>query len=814
MSLGWNVRNRWGNWTRPSAAARPASDAIRTALVRLRWAARVHLVIRSLARAVTAMGLVFGGLLVADYVPTRVGLAEPSVATRGVLLALASIGLAWFLARRVIAPLRMPLDDHSLALVLERRFPQLADALTTAVRPERRDGGQDYRTMLRLTEQTAAARLANLPTKRTINARPTKIWLTAAAATLSLAGLVAGCAPEFARLAWARIGLLSSEPWPRRTQFSDVHLRVVGQATMGDLPELVLAPRPGETIVVALGTSVALAVEAHDATPDQPQLRIPARCTLHYATADGQVGRAELKRVGRSQQGRQVFQLDGPPLERLTLDTQIEIRGGDARWPIDVRVVTEPFVDRWQVICQLPDYLVNPDELRFESETFAWHEGAKVADGSHVRLRAQASRPLRQVYYRCSADESWRELWPDSDAPEIPPAEFDIDLGKLTRDVTVEYVLEDIDRVRSSHIGHLPLLAVVDEAPAIDVRLDGVGPAITPQAQIPLVGTVDDDYGVARTWAEITWPDGQQEEWELALPPNGQLDSIVDMPSIQPAADWDNDADNELGRLTLVVKARDACDGQPPHVGSSPSFELDIVSPEQFLRLMEGAEIAQRRRLEQIERELVELRDLISHSRTSGFSLPGTAVAGSQASGPPELGANEGALKLGEVPLLYARRAQQQARKSAQEIDGVAAAFDNIRRQLINNRLATDDRQSRLADQIIAPLDRLASDRFGVLDRQLAQYETALASGPLAAGGDVDGTNSVSPDPLAIASLQTIDGIVIEVQAVLAVLVKYETHSQLLEIVRRMLDEQRAITERTHQQRYQADLEGLLTPTR
>ena len=60
----------------------------------------------------------------------------------------------------------------------------------------------------------------------------------------------------------------------------------------------------------------------------------------------------------------------------------------------------------------------------------------------------------------------------------------------------------DTDGVASREPYRVSLSVVRDEVPQVAVRLAGIGTAITPDAVLPLVGKITDDYGLDRAWFE------------------------------------------------------------------------------------------------------------------------------------------------------------------------------------------------------------------------------------------------------------------------------------------------------------------------
>jgi hypothetical protein len=83
--------------------------------------------------------------------------------------------------------------------------------------------------------------------------------------------------------------------------------------------------------------------------------------------------------------------------------------------------------------------------------------------------------------------------------------------------------------------------------------------------------------------------------------------------------------------------------------------------------------------------------------------------------------------------LLRVEGALTNCRKSAQEVLGLAEAFDDIRKQLVNNRIDTEELKNRLQAGIADPLRQIAGQMFPELERRLDRLQAALddiAKGP------------------------------------------------------------------------------------
>ena len=106
---------------------------IRGTLQRLRSRIRLYVWIEGLSLATVWLGVMFWLGLAIDYLPVLAGANELSQSIRGGLLVLVGSVLAYILYRFVGQRAFVQFNDRSLALLLERRFDKLQDALVTTV---------------------------------------------------------------------------------------------------------------------------------------------------------------------------------------------------------------------------------------------------------------------------------------------------------------------------------------------------------------------------------------------------------------------------------------------------------------------------------------------------------------------------------------------------------------------------------------------------------------------------------------------------------------------------------------------------------
>jgi len=202
------------------------------------------------------------------------------------------------------------------------------------------------------------------------------------------------------------------------------------------------------------------------------------------------------------------------------------------------------------------------------------------------------------------------------------------------------------------------------------------------------------------------------------------------------------------------MKAADNCAlPSGTNVGQGERYQLDIVPPEQLLSMLEGRELMLRRQFEIIYQEFTDTRDALarldfdgeqakpsanegaghepgdtsgaepgdkSADRSGNISDNGNEPAGGQAAAANETlqqRTQRLAKRAIELRDLRVARALDNADRSTHETQIVADAFDDIREEMVNNRIDTPELQTRLKDQIANPLKRISAQMFRSCER-------------------------------------------------------------------------------------------------
>jgi len=347
------------------------------------------------------------------------------------------------------------------------------------------------------------------------------------------------------------------------------------------------------------------------------------------------------------------------------------------------------------------------------------------------------------------------------------------------------------------------LSPITDQPPTVEAILAGVGAAITPNAVLPINGMVEDDYDVDQVWLEIETPVTDTLITNVSPDRTGAIETSFDF---QKTAIQENGfvLPTSGGEVTLVLKAADRFDlGNGPNIGIGDQYTLSIVSPAALLQILEQLEVGQRKRLELIFNEVSDVREYLIRTRKRNERAATELQPGESASPLPNAAGEAHAdQQRNELRKLFAQRAILQIDKSAKEIIGVAESFENIRLQLINNRVDSEDRKIRLAKNIVDPLRGIPTGVLSELRLSTAELEGVLMP-TMTDGTDVEAAR------LSEAAIRLTDKTLIQIDEVLAILVKYETQNELLDIVRRMISEQERLMDETKKLRQREAFDDL-----
>ena len=730
----------------PETSSPELAPGIRELLVAVRRRIRRYVWLEGLAATVAVLGLAFWLSLGADW------FFEPPREVRFVFLAtIAAAGLfslVWFLLRRIVARL----SDRSMAILLERRFGNLQDSLVTAV--ELTASGKPVeidtygREMLSETCREAARRSRQVQLNAVFNFRPLGQAVVAAGAIVLSIVAAAMASPDMLRFGLRRLTAATDDPWPRRTRLS-----IEG------------FDNPEREHVVARGMDFEILVHA-DASADKV---VPQVVEVRYRTDDGKRDRGLMIREGIAVPGENALQDYRYTFSSVLNGVTFDVVGGDARLRgLRLRVVDSPNV-ALSLNCEYPAYMKRaPADVPVTGVM-------PLPVGTRIKVEASATKDLRQAQIDYLADDAPQSRKFALDGRR----DFDFTIDRLASDQTLSFALLDADGVTNRGPIQLALTAVPDEPPQVDVRIEGIGSAITPQARLPLAGKIEDDYGVDRIWLEYTIDDGDPRQSELASP-SGRSEFDVAMPFEVAALDLEPGQKLLVGVQAADNRAPPAAD--EPNVAQGERFLLDVVTPDQLLAILETRELNLRQRFETIIQEVTDTRDSLAEIEKAAADKmePDESEADSSAATEEDSGAQRNVLRL--------ERAEQNNQKNGEETRGVAAAFDDIRAELVNNRVDTEELRIRLKDRISDPLKQIVDVQFARLNRTLGDLRKQLSAGD-------------APDERAKAAIEQADGMIVALQKVRDQMLELETFNEAVDLLREIIAAQEKVSEQTKKER-------------
>ncbi|MBB77340.1 MAG: hypothetical protein CMJ75_22775 [Planctomycetaceae bacterium] len=777
---------------------------VRSLLAGLRWRIRCYVWLEGVALCLAWLGFTFWFGLAVDFLPVLVGASELPRVARATLLIATGLVASWLFYRWVLRRVFVQLGDRSMAVLLERRFTFLGDSLVTSVEmsnePERAiDFNPD---MLTQTHHQAIHQIQEVQLRRVFRFPPLLWKLSiAAAAILSISVFYAINLPAF-EICVRRMYLLENQPWPRRAYLEMDRIEVVSDDSTDQMQtSRFLNFDKRRSVKVARGTNLRLYVNA-----GMNARVVPDYCTIQYETADRDRGRVNMSQMGRPLNGFQPYAFDGKPLRGILSNMRFDVIGFDYRIrDYRIQVVDRPEIQSVRLDCRFPEYIE-----RLPETGVPWTPGMQRARGSTVTLHFTTTKRLREVTLNWISNGAANTANERSLPIGSDGRSFVFPSGVLDADLVFELTLRDTDNIYNDHPVRFVLAAVDDEAPRVDAQLHGIGSAITPQARIPFQGTADDDYGIARSTVELTLqrppgPEGTSFEqlhhsYPFDLSDTRNIDTELDFRTLDQEKQVSLLPGDKL-ELKVTAQDRSTLPGAP-HLGESDAFQVDVVSDDELLKRLEHQELALRQRFELILGEMTDLRDNLirlhddltaAENKTSPDST--TSPASENATVDDELSPQDRARAF---RLLRIQQAQIQSRKSTQETLGVAISFEDILLQLLHNRIPkAEERKSRIKNRIAEPLREISTVDFPKFDASLEQLESLQDETTRAA--------SAASDTVVQAN-----AIVSRLESVLQEMVELETYNELIDLVRKLINDQAELSKETDKERKRRLLGPLL----
>ncbi len=788
----------------------------------LRARIRRYVLWEGIAWVILFLALVFWGLYATDAVHFAVRKLELPLWLRRSLVVAGIAGLAWVFLTRIVWRLLRPLEPRSLALLLERKFPDLSERLITAVELEGQslERSAQSNAMLQQTLADLGRQLGTLDVTPVFDFRPLRRGaLIAGVLVASIVGFGVVNAQAMSRWYAAFIGG-DANYWERFRQNSLI-AHVVAQpgdrVREFDKARIYKHPRGGD---------LTLLIESPKANAAPDQVVLSWR---------------SLTQTGRTR-GSVNLLASGPGTYRHTMKNVVDeqwfwLRGGDfaTAEPYRVVIVEPPRLEKVELQCDYPAYM-GQESLEDRPLELAGTQVAIPAE-TKFELRAVSNKPLMSVDIRAGAWEfscgyersadgklqplpariTLREsptaeprsvmLEPRVSAECLPGDRLRLMLPAWITDSASErhktldsatafplpvpmrsemqLSLVDDDEVGSQEPASVTIVGIPDEPPVIEVRRRGVRNAITRTASIPLTGLIRDDFGILEANFESKVDALDPVRTQLSNPPRGQREFPL-AATPQEAAERFAVLPLELKegqKLSLTLVAADGDHINGPHVVRSESFDFQIVSPEELLGRLYDQEVNLRARLEQIVDETTRVRTDLDeqHKRASERVTLKTAE-------PMEKSAHEtweAQYRSLDVAISAgAERNLHMIRKNHAECRSIEAAFRDIREEMVNNRVDSATLLERIDDGIVAPLHTINESAYTQTDQQIGLYRLREEQ-------------KQDPRPAITDSIANVDSLLERLKKVLSEMRERESLNDLKKRLQEMIDRYEKLNEAT-----------------
>ena len=693
---------------------------------------------------------------------------ELPVEFRIVLLLLMLVGSVFLFCHGILIPLLRRFHDHDLAVLLERCFPEYQDRLITAVEGARglSANGPLVAGMLTRTVSDAAMLARSTYPGDVFDPRllRRRSWV-AVLLVLSITGF--GAVRPDALPRWWNAFVRCESVYHTRTTRLDV--RVVAQPgdrrlsfrTENDR-QVYLHPRGNDL-------ELELTVPEGNGSSGRPWV-VPDRVRVHIRRSDGTTSRTWVS----ANSGR-MFRF---VVTRLQGDVELELLAGDfrTRHPLQVRSVTPPSIDTLLLQCEYPAY-TQWNQLRATEVPVAGSESA-LPIGTSFRIEAKSGKPLQQVRivtdaYEITGDANASRIirkngnGSSTDGPAvlsedgrtvmaaffltstedeaasvadnreqsavIDPAESLPEEAspaatrgcRIASNTSVRFFLHDTDDVLSTRPQFFRVRGIPDRPPTIDVRLVGVGNAITRRAAIPFAGSVRDDYGLRSAGFEFVVDDETQWRPRPFSEPLTRDTAEYVLGGSHSSASVSGDAfevfrvqplDLTEGQtLSLAVTATDGCTIGGANIARGNPLLFRIVSNEELLSLLYTREISLRRRFEEVVHELQQARDDLAFHEQVARRLENPADEDIRSE--DHIGLATCATRGGNV-----------LRRQMNELKSILLGFDGIIRQLINNSVPPARLSETMKESIVMPLEEIVEHDLPAADHTLSRFRVAAVS--------------------------------------------------------------------------------------
>jgi hypothetical protein len=737
-----------------------------------------------------------------DYLPTKFGAAESPQIVRVVMLVVLGCVSLYLLYRFLWQLWRVRWTDSSLALLIEKKHPEFRSSLVTTVQASQPSAiasqflGEHPRRpgLLELAREQAISRIESIDVRELVRFTPLQMQLTVLGVLLAASCVVALGSPAWTYQWTKRFFALSNNPWPRSTELGVDGIELdVPTFTGRNVRQRYLLPFVDGVAPIPKGQACQFKSWAKLTGKIVPDV-----CTIYYQDTAGNRGRANMRRLPADKEF-QPFVLDGPPLESVNDSLWLSLAGGDSRISnLQLKSVDAPLVTELRLDVLYPTYLQRSTKTIWGKEAVAYRTGTRLPQGTQVNLMIKTNKDIERCEYVVVRSGDPKEKSEQAEEMLRLPsgaAEFQLPVGTLSGNMMIELRLWGTDGICSTRVQQFVISSINDQPPQVDLVLQGIGTAITENAVLPVAGKVKDDYDVKQAWLETVLDESPVQKTSLEVQGDGKANSRIDLKAMRESGQMVAKVGSTLG---LSLAAEDFLDlTQEPHIGRANPIQLGIVTSDQLIIILERRELAMRSRLEQIIGEVSQLRDLLVSIQKGSQPDAEPAVkeapkgdASEDESGIEKANEDAPARKL-RLQMLRSQQATAQLTKSEGELRGVEKEIGQINLELINNRIDSADRRTRLEDKIQKPLLMVLDQLWGPMatDIQGIEKSYSRSSQPDSA------LNTLLPN-----SIEKNNQVISALTAILNDMIDIQDFNEVVDMVRGMLDDQNKVLEKTKQE--------------
>ncbi|NQV28764.1 MAG: hypothetical protein HQ518_30795 [Rhodopirellula sp.] len=804
---------------------------LQSVLAQLRGRIRRYVFLEGAALILAVLGSLFWLSLAVDHAWFQISRLElPRWFRAGfdvVVVGLVAFLLLSWIGLRLLRSYR----TRALALVLERRFPELDDRLVTAVELAESgfsDQGKLTIAMAGRTIDDAVKATRQLDLASVFDRRPLQRAVIAAVVAVASIGGLAVASNSTLRTWKDSFVDLNAEYWRRET---GLIIRVIAQ------PGDIIREFNNQSYKHARGADLTLQIDVEEGR------KAPERVQLKYRLANGRgQGTVLCSRVGDN-----TFRHS---LAALLDDVEFYVYGGDFvnRVPYRVQIVEPPQLEQVELSCFYPSYtrMRNPEstaEKPLRDLVPVRGTQVELPNETEFLLKATCNKPLTHVRMQfgsyeltfAASEEGEARLVHRSEEDEvlenrrIPPEEFGkwisedgtqvsvpfvmtsyetdaarlradslmTEVGKpfvLAPDSSLRIYLEDLDGILTAEPSRLQIGGIVDESPVVETSLRGIGTSITRKASIPVLGRLVDDYGLATAQFEYQVDETgvtSVRPFENSLTPHRDGSTRREFELKRSAGEVFErfevlPLDLSLGqKLVLSVVATDEDNLNGPHRSRGERYAFKVVSNEELQSVLYQRELNLRAQFERVITETKQTQqDLILHR--SRLDAKKRLLADKE-----ETEAADKAKRIREIELAVtacAERSLHAVRKNANETASVELSFRDIREELVNNGLHTPQTLERIDDRIVKPLGLINTTDFPVVDEALGVFRLTNERGN-------DATEAIDN------SVEMLRGMISRMERILAEMEKLKEFQKAVEELKLILEQQRELLERTKKER-------------